>query len=1133
MKLPTLRRRTATAAVTFSALLSALTFSLGAAEGTQPTSRRAPAPPKARSDVLPGLQGLVAVPVLSDADGLPRRLMGVGVDDRGKVFVTETVRQGREEISLLQSTFLHEADMALMTVAEKEAWIIANFSPVIARMQGIRDFNKDGVVDVKDLTIESEKIFTLQDTDRDGKFDAATLFAEGFNGITTGVAHSVAPIGNAVYATIIPDLWKLRDTDGDGRADVRERLVHGFANHIGYGNHDLHSVVRGYDGKLYWSMGDRGLNVVSKEGKRWAYPHTGAVVRCNPDGSEFEVFASGLRNLQYFDFDDYGNMFSVDHDADFQGEMERLVFVPEGSDSGWRNYYQYRQVNRVLGDSAKDLYSPWLSELMWKPLHPGQPSHFLPPIENSWNAPASFSFQPGLALGGKYRGHFFVGGVGGIRAIKMVADGASFRREGEDMVVDGLGQQVLASAFAPTGELYFVLWRPPLNRPPRWVLRDANAQGGEVASILAQGFGQRSPAELARLLGHEDRRLRAAAQDELAARGGADVFRRVALDGNAPQLARIHGLWGLTQLKRWDDEVVARLAASGDDEMQAQLARYVGDLEKGPAGAKWATQLLAHRSPRVKLMAAIASGKLRASSATPGLLAMLKEAANAIPVLREAGVVGLMGAATPAELGQLASNPSEAIRIAAVVALRRLGAAQELIGFLDDRSPQVMSDAVLGIYDAADTQTFQKTPQALEAVARKLGAAAPAAVNLRALAANRRLGTREAVARIAAFLTAHDTGGQVERIMALDLLASWPDASTLDPVDGRYFPVPAFSAEVLEAELKPLIANLASERKGEIALRVIALSARVKVTEEGLARGSAAILDESLAMPLRLAWFQWLQKQQITRADEVAVTTLKSPAGELRLAAADHLLNRNLQTDEIRETLKQFLRGGKNLRERQVALALLKRVPGTEVTLRGLLADLRAGKIAPSIQLDVIEAARSASTKDKELAALLAAYDDFAKTQKPFGEFSVALEGGEPELGRSLFLGHTDAMCSKCHALRQIDQQIGPSLQGVGARLSREQLLESILDPQARIAPGYGIQMLELNDGTSVTGTQMSESSETIVLKLSDGTLSTHLKTTVKSATKPVGIMPPMASLLSVRELRDLVAFLSSLNASR
>lgn len=711
---------------------------------------------KAPGEVLQGMYELVAAPVMASGRGLPQRLMGVGVDDRGRVFVTETVRQGREEISLLQSKFLHEADMALTTVEAKEAWIRANFSARIAQAQGMEDFNKDGAVDLKDLMLRSEKIYSLSDTDKDGLFDGAALFADGFNGITTGVAHSVAPVGDAVYATIIPDLWKLRDVDGDGHAEVRERLAHGFANHIGYGNHDLHSVVRGYDGKLYWSMGDRGLNVVSKEGRRWVYPHTGAIVRCNPDGSGFEVFASGLRNCQYFDFDDYGNMFAIDHDADFQGEMERLVFIPEGSDSGWRNYYQYRQVNRVRGDSAKDLYNPWLAEAIWKPQHSGQPSHFLPPIENSWNAPASFSWQPGQALGGKYRGHFLLGGMGAIRAFRMVADGASFRCEGEDVVVDGLGQQVLASAFAPDGGLYFVVWEPPQGRQPLWVLRDPDGNSASIRTLLAQSFGKRSNDELAQLLGHDDRRVRALAQDELASRKAHDVFRGVVMNEQAPQLARIHGLWGLTQLKRWDDEVAGRLAVSADDELQAQLARYAGDVESGPAGQKLAAALLSHRSPRVKMLASIACGKLRVPAVTAGLLAMIREAAGVSPVLREAGVAGLTGTAPPAELAKLSADPSEAVRIAAVVALRRLGAARELMAFLNDASPQVMSDAVLGIYDAAASRTFETVPQALAAVAQKLAPSSPAAVNVRALGASRRLGTRDAISRIATFLTASD-----------------------------------------------------------------------------------------------------------------------------------------------------------------------------------------------------------------------------------------------------------------------------------------------------------------------------------------------------------------------------------------
>jgi hypothetical protein len=766
---------------------------------------------------------------------------------------------------------------------------------------------------------------------------------------------------------------------------------------------------------------------------------------------------------------------------------------------------------------------------MWKPLHSGQPSHFLPPIENSWNAPASFSFQPGLALGGKYRGHFFLGGVGDIRAFKIVADGASFRREGEDIVVGGLGQQVLASTFAPNGGLYFVLWEPPQSRPPLWVLHAPNQQAGEVETMLSQGFSKRGIEELVKLLGHEDRRLRAAAQDELAARKATDLLTRAALDEKAPQLARIHALWGLTQLKHWEREVVEKLSQSSDDELQAQLARYVGDV----AGeANWAVSLLNHRSPRVKMLAAISSGKLKASTATPGLLAMLQDAANAVPVLREAGVVGLMGSAAPAELQQLSSHSSEAVRIAAVVALRRLGAAKELLSFLNDSSPQVMSDAVLAIYDAADTQTFEKHPQALAAIAQKLVPASPAPINMRALAANRRLGTREAVSRITAFLTALNHERQAERIMAMDMLASWSAKTTLDPVDGRYFPVPAFSADDREAELAPHIMALASDRDTAIAERAIALSAGMKVTSEMIAHAAATILDDATTMSVRFAWFQWLQKQKPERADEVAVTALSSNKPGLGMAAANHLLDRRLKANEVREHVGQILHGSKDVRQLQAALGLLKRIPDSEATLRELVADLRGGKLPTAIHLDVIEATRSAAAKDKDLAALLAAYDDSAKAQKPLGEYSIALEGGDVERGRSLFLGHTAAMCSKCHALKKADQQVGPSLEGVATRLTRADLLKSMLDPGAKVAPGYGIQMLELKNGSTVTGTQMSETPEAIVLKSPDGQHTTHPRTEIKSATKPIGVMPPMKQLLTLREMRDLVAFLSTLKGA-
>ena len=167
---------------------------------------------------LKGRDGLYAVPIMQ-REGMPYPILGVGIANDGTVYVTETVRKMREEISLIQNGSLLEHCMKFRTTAEKRRWIEKNFNAHIAGRQRVRDFNNDGKVDAADLSIHSEKIFVVRDSDNDGVFDKSTLFASEFNDLLTGVAHSVTPIDGHVYATIIPDMWKLTDTDGDGVAD--------------------------------------------------------------------------------------------------------------------------------------------------------------------------------------------------------------------------------------------------------------------------------------------------------------------------------------------------------------------------------------------------------------------------------------------------------------------------------------------------------------------------------------------------------------------------------------------------------------------------------------------------------------------------------------------------------------------------------------------------------------------------------------------------------------------------------------------------------------------------------------------------------------------------------------------------
>src|SRR5207253_5002757 len=142
------------------------------------------------------------------------------------------------------------------------------------------------------------------------------VFADGFHNAETGIGAGVLARQGSVYYTCIPDLWLLKDTKGDGKADVRQSLSMGYGVHIAFLGHDLHGLRIGPDGRLYFSIGDRGINVVTREGKPLVYPDEGAVLRCELDGSNLEVFARGLRNPQELAFDEFGNLFTGDNNSD-------------------------------------------------------------------------------------------------------------------------------------------------------------------------------------------------------------------------------------------------------------------------------------------------------------------------------------------------------------------------------------------------------------------------------------------------------------------------------------------------------------------------------------------------------------------------------------------------------------------------------------------------------------------------------------------------------------------------------------------------------------------------------------------------------------------------------------------------
>ena len=125
------------------------------------------------------------------------------------------------------------------------------------------------------------------------------IVAEGFN---DDPAWDVAGRHARATAAICSSACRRASTGcatrtATARSTRASPISEGYNIHPAFGGHGISGVTLGPDGRLYWEVGDMGLNVVDKTGRRWAYPNQGAVLRSNLDGSDFEVFATGIRNL--------------------------------------------------------------------------------------------------------------------------------------------------------------------------------------------------------------------------------------------------------------------------------------------------------------------------------------------------------------------------------------------------------------------------------------------------------------------------------------------------------------------------------------------------------------------------------------------------------------------------------------------------------------------------------------------------------------------------------------------------------------------------------------------------------------------------------------------------------------------
>ena len=122
------------------------------------------------------------------------------------------------------------------------------------------------------------------------------------------------------------------------------------------------------------------------------------------------------------------------------------------------------------------------------------------------------------------------------------------------------------------------------------------------------------------------------------------------------------------------------------------------------------------------------------------------------------------------------------------------------------------------------------------------------------------------------------------------------------------------------------------------------------------------------------------------------------------------------------------------------------------------------------------------------------------------------------------------AECTRCHTIRGRGSDVGPELTHIGSTLTRPQLVEALVTPNARIAPGFGTVSVTLKSGEKIDGTLRSESDTEVVLSTGTPPAERKIaKADIASRTDPVSAMPPLGLILKPREVRDLVEFLAGM----
>jgi putative membrane-bound dehydrogenase-like protein len=396
------------------------------------------------------------------------------------------------------------------------------------------------------------QIRLLEDRDGDGRYERSTIFADNLP-----FPNGVLPWKNGLLVTAAPDIWYLKDTDGDGHADERRVVFTGF----GQGNQQLrvNGLFWGLDNWVYGANG-RSEGEIHRPGETNTLSIRGHDFRFRPEAGSFEPIAG--RSQFGVTRDDWGNRFLSWNTIPIRQEV-----LPER--------YLSRNPYLTATESVLDILSPGDTGRVF-PLTPA-PLTFNSESTSHFNALAGLTVYRGDALGPAYHGNAFAGEA--LRnlvhrrllqpdGITFVAQRGEQEREflastdpwfhpvnfatgpdGALYVVDFYRQWVEHPDFVPAKQRGGVAWRTGSEHGRIWRIQNSQWTPPKAQPRLSQA----SVSDLVKFLARTNGWWRDTAQRLLVEGHHRDALRllqaQVSRSKSSMPLAQLHALYTLAGLE--------------------------------------------------------------------------------------------------------------------------------------------------------------------------------------------------------------------------------------------------------------------------------------------------------------------------------------------------------------------------------------------------------------------------------------------------------------------------------------------------------------------------------------------------------------------------------------------------------